>query len=76
MLQNEYLVAKIGFDTAENEPSKVCRLLRDTRLFLIVATLKGWSVLGGDIEAAYLNAVALANSYVSHTLKSLDIDLN
>ena len=23
MLQNEYLVVKIGFDTAENEPSKV-----------------------------------------------------
>ena len=23
MLQNEYLVAKIGFDTEENEPSKV-----------------------------------------------------
>ena len=23
MLQNEYLVAKIGFDTAENEPPKV-----------------------------------------------------
>ena len=25
MLQNEYLVAKIGVDTAENEPAKVCR---------------------------------------------------
>ena len=25
MLQNEYLVAKIGVDTAENEPSKVSR---------------------------------------------------
>ena len=25
MLQNEYLVAKIGVDTAENEPSEVCR---------------------------------------------------
>ena len=25
MLQNEASVAKIGFDTAENEPSKVCR---------------------------------------------------
>ena len=25
MLQNEYLVAKIGVDTAENEPSKVCK---------------------------------------------------
>ena len=22
---NEYLLAKFGFDTAENEPSKVCR---------------------------------------------------
>ena len=27
MLQNEYLVAKIGVDTAENEPSKVCARL-------------------------------------------------
>ena len=25
-LSNEYLIAKIGFDTAENEPSKVCPL--------------------------------------------------
>ena len=25
ILQNEYLVVKIGFDTAENEPSKVSR---------------------------------------------------
>ena len=25
ILQNEYLVAKIGVDTAENEPSKVSR---------------------------------------------------
>ena len=27
MLQNECLLAKIGFDTAENEPSKTCCLL-------------------------------------------------
>ena len=26
ILKNEYLVAKIGFDTAENEPCKVCPL--------------------------------------------------
>ena len=25
-LSNEYLLAKIGFDTAENEPCKVCPL--------------------------------------------------
>ena len=25
MLQNEYLVAKIGVDTAENEPFKICK---------------------------------------------------
>ena len=24
-LSNEYLIAKIGFDTAENEPLKVCQ---------------------------------------------------
>ena len=27
MLQNEYLDAKIGVDTAENEPSKVCPIM-------------------------------------------------
>ena len=26
MLQNEYLIAKIGADTAENEPFQVCPL--------------------------------------------------
>ena len=26
MLQHEYLVTKIGFDTAENEPCEVCPL--------------------------------------------------
>ena len=30
MLQNEALVAKIGFDTPENEPSKVCRYQHTT----------------------------------------------
>ena len=24
MLHNEYMIKKIGFDTAENEPSKIC----------------------------------------------------
>ena len=28
MLQNEYLVAKIGFDTAENEPFKICKICK------------------------------------------------
>ena len=27
-LSNEYLLAKFGFNTAENEPSKVCRIPR------------------------------------------------
>ena len=26
MLSNDYLLAKIGVDTAENEPSKVCQV--------------------------------------------------
>ena len=29
-LSNAYLLAKFGFDTAENEPSKVCRIRRPT----------------------------------------------
>ena len=32
MLQNEYLVAKIGFDSAENEPLKVCQKLAKVRI--------------------------------------------
>ena len=34
MLQNEYLVAKIGVDTAENEPSKVCQMLPNFEMTL------------------------------------------
>ena len=43
MLQNEYLVAKIGFDTAENEPSKVdisiFRALRNLKLKFDISNL-------------------------------------
>ena len=35
LFKNEYLVAKIGFDTGENEPSKVCRFsVKSYRIFL------------------------------------------
>ena len=35
LFKNEYLVAKIGFDTEENEPSKVCRFsVKSYRSFL------------------------------------------
>ena len=35
LLKNEYLVAKIGLDTEENEPSKVCRFsVKTTEFFL------------------------------------------
>ena len=30
-LSNAYLLAKFGFDTAENEPSKICRIRTGTR---------------------------------------------
>ena len=36
MLQNEYLDAKIGVDTAENEPSKVCLYFALFRLYLVL----------------------------------------
>ena len=41
MLSNEYLLAKIGFDTAENEPSKVSYflLLLDLDSFFIEPSL-------------------------------------
>ena len=35
MLQNEYLDAKIGVDTAENEPSKVWKIKKLKLIFLI-----------------------------------------
>ena len=39
MLQNEALVAKIGFDTAENELSKVCRYQPSTPPTVISSAL-------------------------------------
>ena len=35
-LSNEYLLAKFGFDTAENEPCKVCPLSVYRLLFIII----------------------------------------
>jgi hypothetical protein len=37
MLQNEYLDAKIGVDTAENEPSKVCLYVSLLRFYLVLS---------------------------------------
>ena len=35
LFKNEYLVAKIGLDIEENEPSKVCRFsVKSYRIFL------------------------------------------
>ena len=39
MLHNEYLDAKIGLDTEENEPSKVCRYQPATPPTVIYAAL-------------------------------------
>ena len=37
LLKNEYLVAKIGLDTEENEPSKVCRFsVKTTEFYCII----------------------------------------
>ena len=37
LFKNEYLVAKIGFDTEENEPSKVCRFsVKTTEFYCII----------------------------------------
>ena len=51
MLKNDYLLARIGFDTAESEPSKVWPMLNNSSLFFV--RLKGTrgepaSPRGGD----------------------------
>ncbi len=46
-LSNEYLVTKIGFDTAENEPCKVCLCKESTDTRSAVQT----SISVRDLEA-------------------------
>ena len=59
MLSNEHLLAKIGVDTAENEPckdlqkvckilqdlQKVCKILQDLQIFLQKFRQKFWQTL-------------------------------
>ena len=51
-LSNEYLLAKCGFDTAENEPCKVCPLsaYRSPRSFMTLA-FYAVQALGGEVWA-------------------------
>ena len=54
MLQNEYLVAKIGFDTAEKEPSKVCpqHAAPGTRAVAVYRTPTAPPLRRGSVPAA------------------------
>ena len=54
MLQNEYLVAKISVDTAENEPSKVCRSKQCPRV--VHRDLKLENILLLDAESTDVHA--------------------
>ena len=50
-LSNEYLLAKIGFDTAENEPCKVCLIDRSGRCGDAVERWKEADALVGEDPA-------------------------
>ena len=66
-LSNAYLLAKFGFDTAENEPCKVCPEVR----------IRGsWGQVGGgkstgrvDAEAAFINAACEHSSTVDFSVQ-------
>ena len=64
MLQNEALVAKIGFDTAENEPRKESCVVADCRQGAVSFVLRDtFYVLGGYTAVgldARLHALDLA----------------
>ena len=38
--------------------------LRDLRIFVVISSLYSWIVWAGDFTGAYLNATALADSFV------------
>ena len=61
-LSNEYLLAKFGFDTAENEPCKVCPLstYRSPRFVLLEAKdLMPANVLVEDVQELAMAATTL-----------------
>ena len=53
-LSNEYLLAKFGFDTAENEPLKVCQKLAKHQN-------KNWKNIGFVVAGITAAALVLAN---------------
>ena len=63
-LSNEYLLAKFGFDTAENEPCKVCPLSAYSR-HLILCGIDVFDLAGLDI-------VRLDSSFVLHLVYFLE----
>ena len=72
MLKNDYLVAKIGFDTDENEPSKVCSFsLKNTGLYSSNLSTEGgpasWGMsgTGGKKNGARASAAASGTGGVS-----------
>ena len=79
MLKNEYLVAKIGLDTAENEPSKVCGYQHTTppessmprwRRNVRAATLRWilfitWRTFGGSFAAVWIATIASKVTFYS-----------
>ena len=76
-LSNEYLVAKIGFDTAEKEPSKVCPLsvYRSPRFIfdvIIVAIMNVELLLFPYlVESDSIDPQAIADPTVLRTLRLL-----
>jgi hypothetical protein len=66
MLRNEYLDAKIGVDTAENEPSKVCFYL-----VLSVRTIRSVTIL--RTAEPYVGRLRSAGSHVKVGLVTIPL---
>ena len=68
-LSNEYLLAKFGFDTAENEPCKVCPLsaYRSPRLCFVVlrAAVAECNPFTNEYFAIAIGFVVVAGGYAA-----------
>ena len=72
-LSNEYLLAKFGVDTAENEPCKVCPLSVYRSLLLLLLQIADLTLCGIDVfDLAGLVIVRLDSPFVLHFVKFLE----
>ena len=62
MLKNEYLIAKIGFDTAENEPIDISQNLPNFKEVNVLATALGGAALACTTLAAGSPVAAIVDA--------------